>query len=69
LSIFFQIDLEVIRMIRSKNFNLGFAKNIGKFIILREDIGNVRSLCKFCRVGLNVQRTKINLKLARAQKF
>ena len=56
-------------MIRSKNFNLGFAKNIGKFIILREDIGNVRSLCKFCRVGLNVQRTKINLKLARAQKF
>jgi len=69
LSIFFQVDLEVIRTMRSKDFNLGFAENIGEFVILRENIEKVRSLCKFCRVGLNVQRAKIELKLARAQKF
>ena len=54
LSTFFQIDLEVIRMMRSKDFSFGFAKNVGKFVILERDIGKVRSLCKFCRVGLNV---------------
>ena len=54
MSIFFQIDLEVIRTMRSKNFSFGFAENIGKFIILRRDIRNIRSLCKFCRVSLNV---------------
>ena len=54
---------------RSKDFNLGFAENIGEFVIFRENIEKVRSLCKFCRVGLNVQRAKIELKLARAQKF
>ena len=54
---------------RSKDFNLGFAENIGEFVILRENIEKVRSLCKFCRVGLNVQRAKIELNLARAQKF
>jgi len=69
LSIFFQVDLEVIRTMRSKDFNLGFAENIGEFVIFRENIEKVRSLCKFCRVGLNVQRAKIELKLARAQKF
>jgi len=39
---------------RSEDFNLGFAENIGEFVILREDIGKVRSLYEFCRVGLNV---------------
>jgi len=54
LSTFFQIDLEVIRMMRSESFSLSFAENISKFIILRRIIGKVRSLCKFCGVSLNV---------------
>jgi len=54
LSTFFQIDLEIIRAIRSKNFSFGFAKNISKFMILGRDIRKIRSLCKFCGVRLNV---------------
>jgi len=54
LSIFFQIDFEVIRILRSENFSFSFAKNIGKFIILRRDIGKIRSFCKFCGISLNV---------------
>jgi len=38
LSTFFQIDLEVIRMMRSKNFSLCFVENIGEFVILKRDI-------------------------------
>ena len=52
-------------MIWSKDFSLGFAENIGKFVILRRDIGKVRNLCKIYRVGLNIQRTKTKLKIAR----
>jgi len=48
------IDFEIIRMMRSKNFSFGFAENINEFMILRRDIGMIRSLCKFCRVSLNV---------------
>jgi len=44
LSTFFQIDLEVIRIMRSKYFSLGFAENISKFMILGRDIRKVRSL-------------------------
>jgi len=29
-------------------------KNISKFMILEMDIGKIKSLCKFCGVGLNV---------------
>ena len=54
---------------RSKYFSLGFAENIGKFVIFREDIEKVRSLYKFCGVGLNVWKAKIELKIARAWKF
>ncbi len=54
MSTFFQIDFEVIRMIRSKNFSFSFAENVGKFVILGENVGQIRSFCKFCRVGLNV---------------
>jgi len=54
LSIFFQIDLEVIRMMRSKDFSFGFAKNVGKFMIFEKDIGKVRDFCKFCGVDLNI---------------
>jgi len=54
LSILFQIDFEVIRLMRSKNFSFSFAENISKFMILRRDIGEIRSFCKFCGVSLNV---------------
>ena len=54
LSTFFQIDFEVIRMIRSKDFSFSFAENISKFVIFRENIGKVKSFCKFCRISLNV---------------
>ena len=58
MNTFFQIDFEVIRMMKSKNFSFSFAKNIGKFMILRRDIGEIRSFCKFCGVSLNIQRIK-----------
>ena len=54
LSTFFQIDFEVIMTMRSKDFSFIFAENVSKFVILRRDIGKIRSFCKFCRVSLNV---------------
>jgi len=54
LSIFFQIDLKVIRLMRSKDFSFGFAENIGKFMIFGRDIGKIKSLCKFCKVSLSI---------------
>jgi len=54
LSILLQIDFEVIRTMRRESFSFSFAENIGKFIILRRDVGQVSSFCKFCRVSLNV---------------
>ena len=54
MSTFFQIDFEVIRVIRSKNFSFSFAENVSKFMILRRYIGKIKSFCKFCRVSLNV---------------
>jgi len=41
LSTLFQIDSEVIRSMRSEDFSFGFTENIGKFVILRRDIGKV----------------------------
>jgi len=32
---------------RSEDFSFGFAKNVSEFIIFGEDIGKVRSFCKF----------------------
>jgi len=69
LSTFFQINFEVIRTMRSEDFNFSFAENIGKFMILRRDIGKVRSFCKFCGISLNIQRTKIEFKIAGAWEF
>jgi len=66
LSTFSQINFEVIRMMRSKDFNFSIAENIGEFIILRNVIGKVRSFCKFCGISLNVQRAKIEFKITRA---
>ena len=34
----FQIDFEVIRIMKSKNFSFSFAENISKFVILRRNI-------------------------------
>ena len=50
----FQIDFEVIRAIKRENFSCNFAENVGKFMILRRNIGKIRSFCKFCRISLNV---------------
>ena len=54
---------------RSENFSFSFAENISKFMILRRDIGKIRSFCKFCGVSLNVQRMKIEFKIVGALKF
>ena len=64
LSTFFQIDFEIIRTMRSKDFNFSFAENVSEFMILGRDIGKVRSFCKFYRISLNVQRVKIEFKIA-----
>jgi len=66
LSTFFQIDSDVIRTIRSKDFSFSFIENISEFVIFKRDIGKIRSLCKFYRVSLNVQRVKIEFKITRA---
>ena len=54
LSTLFQVDFEVIRTMRRESFSFSFAENVSKFVILRRDIGEIRSFCKFCGVGLNV---------------
>ena len=69
MSTFFQIDFEVIRMMRRENFSFIFAENVGKFMILGRDIGEIRSFCKFCGVGLNVRRMKIEFEIVGARKF
>ena len=63
MSTFFQIDFEVIRTIRSKNFSFSFAENVSKFMILGRDIKKVRSFCKFFRISLNVQKAKTEFKI------
>jgi len=69
LSTLFQIDFEVIRTMSRESFSFSFAENIGKFMILRGNIGEIRSFCKFCGVGLNVRRTKTEFEIMEAQKF
>ena len=69
MSTLLQIDFEVIRTMRSENFSFSFAENVGKFMILGRDIGEIRSFCKFCGVSLNVQRAKTEFKIVGAQKF
>jgi len=54
LSTLFQINFEVIGTMREENFSFIFAENVGKFVIFRRDIGEIRSFCKFCEVSLNV---------------
>jgi len=54
---------------RRENFSFSFAENVSKFMILRRDIGEVRSFCKFCGVSLNVRRTKTEFEIVGAQKF
>ena len=50
-------------MMRSEDFSFSFAENIGEFMILRRNIGKVRSFCKFCRVRLNVRKAKTEFKI------
>ena len=56
-------------MMRSEDFSFSFAKNVSEFVILGRGIGEIRSFCKFCRVGLNVQRIKTEFKIVGARKF
>ena len=69
MSTLFQIDFKVIRTMRRESFSFSFAENISKFVILGENIGQIRSFCKFCRVGLNVRRTKTEFEIVGARKF
>jgi len=69
LSTLFQIDFEVIRMMRRENFSFSFAENVGKFMILGRDIGEIRSFCKFYGVSLNVRRMKTEFEIVGARKF
>ena len=69
MSTFFQIDFEIIRMIRRESFSFSFAENVNKFVILRRDIGKIRNFYKFCVVSLNVQRTKTEFEIVEAWKF
>ena len=56
-------------MRRRENFSFSFTENIGKFVILKRDIGEIRIFCKFCRVSLNVRRTKTEFEIVGAPKF
>ena len=69
MSTLFQVDFEVIRMMKRKNFSFSFAENVSKFMILRKNVGQIRSFCKFGGVGLNVQRTKTEFKIVGAWEF
>ena len=69
LSTLFQIDSEVIGTMRGENSSFSFAENVSKFVILRRDIGEIRSFCKFCGVSLNVWRMKTEFEIVGAQKF
>jgi len=51
LSTLFQIDFEVIRTMRRENFSFSFAENIRKFVILRRDIGEIRSFASFVELA------------------
>ena len=53
-------------MMRRESFSFCLAKNIGKFVILGRDIREIRSFCKFCGVGLNVQRMKTEFEIVGA---
>ena len=66
MSTLFQIDFEVIRMMRRESFSFCLVENVGKFVILRRDIAEIRGFRKFCRVGLNVQRTKTEFEIVGA---
>ena len=66
MSTLFQIDFEIIRIMRRENFSFNFAENIGKFVILERNIEQIRSFCKFCGVSPNVQRTKTEFEIVGA---
>ena len=66
MSTLFQVDFEVIRMRRRENFSFSFVENVGKFVILRGNVGQIRSFCKFCGVSLNVRRIKTEFEIVGA---
>ena len=54
---------------RRESFSFSFAKNVSNFVILRRNVGQIRSFYKLCGVGLNVQRMKTEFEIVGAQKF
>ena len=54
---------------RRENFSFSFAENIGKFVILGRNVGQIRSFYKFCGVGLNIRRMKTEFEIVGARKF
>ena len=50
-------------MMRSKNFSFSFAENVSEFMILRRNIREIRSFCKFCGISLNIQRAKTEFEI------
>ena len=56
-------------MMRRENFSFSFAENIGKFMILERNVGQIRSFCKFCGVSLNVRRMKTEFEIVGVWKF
>ena len=53
-------------MRRRENFSFSFVENVGKFVILRGNVGQIRSFCKFCGVSLNVRRIKTEFEIVGA---
>ena len=51
------------------NLTFSLAENVGKFVILRGNIGQIRSFYKFCGVGLNVWRMKTEFEIVGTWKF
>jgi len=67
---FFQIDLKVIKAMRSENFSFRFTKDAGKFVIFRRNIKEIRSrLYKVCRVSLTSEEQRQIWKLLEPKSF
>jgi len=56
-------------MMRSEDFSLSFFENISKFMILKKTLKRSEVSASFIKVGINVQKTKTELKFAKTQKF
>ena len=51
------------------NLTFSLTENVSKFVILGGNVGQIRSFYKFCRVGLNIWRMKIEFEIVGTWKF